>query len=458
MSGSATYALAGTVGKLTGLVTIPVLTRTLGQADYGLVDLAVGLIGLAAIVGGMSAELPAATIVAREPARRKTVLTTYLVTAAGLGLCLGLGMLMASDWIAGSLWRQADAVWIVVLAGLATPLTATQWAAWNIHRIHDRPSAYAVLSTADLVMKATAMVVAALVTGSVVVIVGVYVAATVAGTGLGLWSIRDSADRPDFSVAWPLVAGGAPFTVIAVASIIALYAVRATVAQIGLAEVGNMAVSLRLAGLLALPLAAFQLAWGPASMASSPSRETQATIGREVLVIIVAGSLAALALSLISHESILLIAGAAFAGAEQSLPGLAISTVLGTAFFMLSVATSVRQTGRRRIVTAAILGAAIQVGVTSALLDAGVQVAIGMGALAGPSAALLLVIWTTDGVSFDDRIRIALAVTMLGAIGIALLVMVPVVPFVARWIVATATAAVLCGAVFAVLRSRRWEP
>lgn len=455
---SATYAIAGTVGKLTGIVTVPVLTRTLGQADYGLVDLSVGLIGLAAIVGGMSAELPAVAMIARRPTSRAHVVTTYLTSAAAVATLLGVLIAAASGWIALRLWNHSEATFIAALCGVSVPLTAIQWATWNVHRIDDAPRRYALFSTADLILKATLLTAVALAFRSAGAVVAAFVAATAVGAVAGAWSVRRSLARPQLSMVRSLASGGVPFMLISVGSIASVYAVRAVVAQAGLSEVGDMAVSLRLAGLLALPLAAFQLAWGPANMGQPAGEETQRSIGRATVMLVSVGGAGAIALSLTGPEAVLLLAGSRFDGAATSLPGLAISTVLGTAFFMLSVGAATRSGATGGIMLATAVGALIQVGTTSSLLELGPQVAVSIGAMVGPGASTLLVVGPSLSFRHRAGIHVALSVAVLSSLGLGLLYLMPVVPFVARWSVAGVIGVALGFLVFRVARPHRDSP
>lgn len=454
MAASATYSIAGTVGKIAAFVTVPIVTRALGQAEYGLVDLATGLIALAAIIGGMSAELPAAALVAGQPTRRASIFGTYLAGAACLGTVLGVGVIVASDMVVHVLWRYSGPNTIGVMTGLAIPLTAVQWGTWNVHRVENRPRMYAALSTADLVLKAGAIAVAAVISGSATTVVAVFLASTATGAVVGLWSVRSVARQPDATLVRPLLLGGVPFTVTAVASIAALYAVRSVVAQYGLAEVGDMALGLRLAGLLALPLAAFQLAWGPIGMTAPASTATQSAIERTSLMLLAIGALAAGALTLAAPDAVMIVAGSAFSGAVLSLPGLAISSVLSTCFFMLAVAASTMQSGRTPIVVAAGVGAALQVVVTASLVDLGPQSAVAVGALIGPATAVGLVVATTSALGRGGRIRVVLATIAMVVIGLGLLQLVQTAVPATRWALTASAlvAVVLIGA--ALLRHR----
>src|ERR671914_195385 len=73
---SVLYGLAGAIGRAAALVTVPILSRTLAPADYGLADLATALAALVQLVVSFSGDIPAARLRALAPdsAARRAVI------------------------------------------------------------------------------------------------------------------------------------------------------------------------------------------------------------------------------------------------------------------------------------------------------------------------------------------------------------------------------------------------
>jgi O-antigen/teichoic acid export membrane protein len=189
-----------------------------------------------------------------------------------------------------------------------------------------------------------------------------------------------------------MIVGGSLFTVIAVAFVAAAYAVRALLSgEVGGAAVGQMGVAVRLASVLALPLAAFQFAWAPPSMAADQSPASRRMFKQSTLGVLVVGGLAALIIAAFSPEAVTILAGAAFAPAAEAAAGLAASTVLAAGFFMLGVAISAARAGLQYAALAAVAGAALQLVVTAvSIAPLGDQAAVGTGSVVGYAAAVLI--------------------------------------------------------------------
>ena len=88
---SALYGLAGALGKAVALLTVPILTRILTPAEYGLADLANAFAGVLAIVATFAGDIPAARLMgsATTAVGRRTILSSYVwasVAAGGRGL------------------------------------------------------------------------------------------------------------------------------------------------------------------------------------------------------------------------------------------------------------------------------------------------------------------------------------------------------------------------------------
>lgn len=451
---SALYSVAGALGKVGALVTVPFVTRALGRSDYGLLDLATALVALATMIGGFSAELPAARFASAEPGRRRQVLATYVSTVTLLSLVIAVSLAAAASFVAKSIWQAPDAAPLVVISAGAIVLTAIQVASWNVHRLHARAGTYAVLSIIDMTLKVSLILVVVALGGRVSSIVIAYVAVAAVGAGLGLWTIRHDLGWPISRSLMPrLLAKGAPFTVTAVAFVVAGYGVRGIVAEAGsTSAVGEMAIGLRVASVLALPLAAFQFAWAPIGITADQSASSRHAFFGSIFRLITVGGLAAVAVSALSPEVIGIVAGSEFSAGADAVSGLTMATVLNTAFFMVAVASSAAEMSMWAVAMTALGGGALQVIATATLATALPEMAaVSVGAALGNAAALgtLLVLLRGHAV---EHWRLIVAATGV-AVAVTLIMQVLLTsgaPPIVRWPVGLGA-----GILMALLLARR---
>ena len=458
---SALYGVAGAIGKAGALITVPIVTRALGPAEYGLLDLSTALIGLATLIGGLSAELPAARLAAEHPERQAATFTTYAATVIAITSMIAIALLVANEFIASVVWNQPTAGPLVITASGAVILTSIQLATWNIHRLQDRPVAYAVLSMIDIGLKVILITAVAIAGSQAGGIVAVYLAVSGIGAVAGLWSVRRDLKWQILPAAIrPMVVGGAMFTVIAVAFVAAGYAVRSLLSsEVGGAAVGQMGVAIRLASVLALPLAAFQFAWAPPSMAADQSPASRRMFKQSTLGVLVAGALAALVITAFSPEGVLILAGSEFTPAAEAVAGLAASTVLAAGFFMLGVALSAARAGLQYAALAAVGGAGLQLLVTAvAIAPLGDQAAVGTGSVVGYAAAVLITLAYGRSRLLDAPWLIVAATLAITAVAIAMQTAVVLDLTFLRWVVGAASAIAFAFVVGGNLRTLSAKP
>jgi len=433
---SALYSVAGALGKVGALLTVPVVTRALGRSDYGLLDLATALIAMATVIGGFSAELPAARFASAHPERGRQVLATYVGTVTVLSAAIAAAVALAAPLIADSVWEAPDATSLVLLSSAAIALIGVQLGAWNVHRLHARAGAYAVLSIIDMGLKVSLILAAVLLGGGVEAILVAYIAAAAVGAILGIWTIRGD-------LYWPLslpfvprlLGGGAPFIVTAVAFVVAGYWVRGLVAEAGsTSAVGEMAIAVRIASLLALPLAAFQFAWAPVGMTADQTPASRNAFFGSIFGVIAIGGLAAVGLSAFSPEVVRFFAGTAFAAGVDAVPGLAMATVLTTAFFMLAVAASAAEMSIWVVAITAAGGGALQVIATALLIGLLPEMtAVSLGAVLGSAAAVITLLALRGG-AVDRSPLIGAATAAAVALTVMLqMLLAPDTPDYVRW-------------------------
>ena len=104
--------------RLCGLVTLPLLTRTLGSDGYGVVIGTASLAGLGGAIGSLGLSYHVGRIVGRgESPESRRLLRQLLILAGTTGLCLAGAMAFAAPLLNGLLFGHADGRTAIMLLG-----------------------------------------------------------------------------------------------------------------------------------------------------------------------------------------------------------------------------------------------------------------------------------------------------------------------------------------------------
>lgn len=390
-SDTAWYSVAGAVGKALALLSVPFLTRALGPGDYGLVDLATATSGVLAVVAMFSGDIPAARVAARAAGAsdRSRTYTEYVVAVAFLGVALAAIVIFFAQPVADVIWSSPGADGIVILSAVLIPVSSVRAALVTLHRLEGDSRRFAVLATVDIVgqlafavgLVAIGMGPMGAVTGFVAGSTLALIATTVSSRGLlaGSFDPRSAAD---------LIVRGVPFLPAFVAFLAADLVARSLVSdRLGQAAVGEVGIAIRIASVLALLIAAFQLAWSPRAAAVTIDDETKQVFSRTLVTYSVIAGLTCIALASVGPEIISIVAGDRFDGGSAALPGLAVAAMLAGTHFILSIGSLAK--GQTWMVAAsALAGAAVQILVTAATVSQLGLWAVGFGAVAGRAASV----------------------------------------------------------------------
>jgi O-antigen/teichoic acid export membrane protein len=387
------YGLAGGLGKALALITVPILSRTLGPGDYGLADLAIGFSALAVTVVMFAGDIPAARLRGRAPsaAERQVIITNWVVATVVVATLATLLLVPFAGLLAADIWAEPGQSGLALLSILLIPIAATQAALANVLRIEGRAVASVSMAIVDLVAQlglAIALVLAGL--GPTGVVLGF-----IAGSTIGLVAAAVVAAPhfvPDLRLrlAAGIVTAGLAFLPASTVTIAAEYVVRSEVALVaGTAAVGHFAVAIRLASVMLLVSAAFSLAWGPHGLQRRPGAETTRVFGAVLELFTVGAVAAAVAGAALAPEIVVLISGPGFLPAAEALPGLILAAAMTGVFSVLVIAAGMED--RRRVVPiAAIAGGVAQVVLTAVLIGPLGLAGVGIGALAARSLSIAL--------------------------------------------------------------------
>jgi len=391
VSEAALYAIAGAFGKIAALITVPYLTRELSPDGYGLVDLAISTAAILQLFAAFSADIPTIRMAAgaTDKDARRAVLGSYVLTTMLGSTILTLLLIPLSPLAAETLWSAPGQGILAATAFLLVPVSSGQAALVTVQRIERRPGVFAILAAIDLVAQlGLAVLFVAIGMGPFGVLLGF-----ILGSALGFTAAL-AATRRYLSLtlgrAIPLIRGGLPFLPSVLAFTFADGAARFITANLlGVAEVGVLAVAIRLASVMALASAAFSLAWGPYGLALRPSPSGGRVHG-DVLVWF--GSLMAagtVALGSFAPEVALLVAGEDFAAASLVMPILLLGAGLAGPSYVFTTGAGILERGAS-VAAAAVVGAAVQIVGSFLLLPVMGLQGYGYAALAGRMVTLVL--------------------------------------------------------------------
>lgn len=329
LAGGAAYQSASLVSAALALITLPLYTRKLTPADFGLAETLLTFIILASIV--LRAGLGEAFVRAwyqRETAEDRAALTrtalagVVAATTAAALLCLA-GAGPVSELL---LAREDPQLFRVAVLGL--------WAFTNLEmayallRVQEARRTYLRASLANVLLTValTVTLVVVLDQGAPGYLAGNYGASAV--ILLAVWWSQRTVIRgpgPRFAVPGPLLRFGIP-TVPAEAAVFALNVVdRAYLLRSqGAASAGLYALAVKLSTIVIVTVRAFQLAWPP--LAYSVKDDDEA--GRLYAVVctwyVVVTGLVVAGLTLLGRWLVDLLAAPQFASAYQALPWVSL--------------------------------------------------------------------------------------------------------------------------------------
>jgi O-antigen/teichoic acid export membrane protein len=151
---SVAYTLASLVGPGTGLVLLPVYTRFLSPADFGLIALLEVLSLLLATVFslGMTALVPFVYVDEQDTFARRRCLGTLLIGVTGVNAVMSVLVLGAGESLIGWLLPSVSFTSFVPIL-VATAFLEPYWiVAGSTLQIQERAPAYAVLSAARILL------------------------------------------------------------------------------------------------------------------------------------------------------------------------------------------------------------------------------------------------------------------------------------------------------------------
>jgi O-antigen/teichoic acid export membrane protein len=423
------FAIGGIAGKLVGVILLPIFTRTLAPAEIGGLDVLLTLGAALTFTLLLGLDVAGLRLYFDQPddeARRHLFGTWFAIALATTGIA-GLAMVVGSGAISTALFGSTDhdaaveAVAVSVIAGTVQIIVLT------VLRAQGRAGWFAFVSGGVLVLYAIlAVILLNLWRPDTASVIAAYALALVIFATSGTFLVRQVVlGMPRVSAGRELLRLGLPLAPAVAVAYIADFVIRTVLlGSSGAEQVAFLAVATRFASVVALVVAAIQLAWLPRAYGLGTSDAARMRIAMDARWIVAVACLVALAVAISAPPIVELVAGPDYL---DSLPALAFTIVgiLGTTlYFVAQVPSAVaRRTSDLGIATLAAAGLAVGLNLLFAPLwrSAGTAAAVGVGQF----AAALIVGWLgRRRLAYPfDWLRIGACTAVTSAVVVAALVL-----------------------------------
>lgn len=338
LAGGAAYQASSVLSAVLALVTLPLYTRALSRADFGVAETLLTFIILASILLRLGlGEAFVRYYFTHEPGAERerlarTTTATVLLTTTPVAL---LGAALAgplSELLLG--FQEAGLLRIAVL-GLWS-FTNLE-VAYALLRVDERRRTYLTAAVTNVLLSVmlTVTLVVGLDQGARGYLAGNYLASALVLLGLW-WVLRGRIGvRPEMALG-PLLRFGAP-TVPADATVFALnvidraYLLRSQSA----AAAGLFALSVKLATAVILAVRGFQLAWPPLAYSIDDDERARRFYAAVATWFVVASGLVVAALTLLGRWVVRLLAAPEYFAAHEALPWVALAWAMYGLFLVL---------------------------------------------------------------------------------------------------------------------------
>jgi O-antigen/teichoic acid export membrane protein len=354
---SAVYGLGSLVSRFIAVLLLPVYTRFLSPADYGLIETLIALSAILTVLlaaGVKSAFFRFYFDEPDEPGKRRVIRTSFWFTMAmgTAGLVAGLVLAGPISKLLFDTGEHADLV-RAAFVGLWAHVNYEQMT--SLFRVEQRSTAYlvATLINLGLTVGATVLLVVVLEKGPIGVIVGNFTGTLLVYAGLLAYR------REQLGLEWdrPLLREMNSFGMPLVPSALFLWALNFSdrfflVKLAGPREVGLYSIGVRLASAIVLLLAAFRTAWPAFAYSIEDDREAARTYAFVLTYLVAVTSWMALALGVLAPWLVQLLTTEEFYSAERVVAPLAFAAAAFGAYIVVVIGIGrARRTRSNWIVT-----------------------------------------------------------------------------------------------------------
>ena len=333
---TAIYATGMILSRVAAFVMLPLYTRVLTTADYGLLQLLDVIVEVAGILvsAGMVAAVTRYYFKAAEPGAQAAVLSTgwALLTALNVG---GMALLLlASPFIFETVLKGAGSIDLVHIAAVNFVASALPVIPLALMQIQQRAGVFLVATTSRLILQIGLNVffLVGLDWGPRGVIVSTFISNIALGIPLSIWMLRQTGIRFDWPAARNLQRFGVPLQFAAAAMFILAFGDRFFLQEWrGLSEVGIYSLAYQFGFLLSgVGSTAFLQAWNPQrfQLMALPRAERDARYNQGLLYFSLTVVTLMVGISLFARPALMILAKPAFWPAADLVPLLVLCYVL----------------------------------------------------------------------------------------------------------------------------------
>ena len=420
------YGFASVASSVFAIFLIPLYTRVLSPADYGLVALVTALTGVVStfVVLGLDSAAGRWFFDDGDDARRGAVISSWFWCQLGVSTAAAAVIVVAAPWIGRRISDSPAASLTVTLAALSIPfatfrVVAALWLRCN--RLAWRASGFLTFAALSSVLPSAVLVLlfSQRVPGVFLGRLAGAVATAVFGLTILRGRIRPRQISPD--VLSGMVRFGLPLIPTALAAWITASSDRIILnVMLGESAVGIYSVAVSVAAVVALFTGAFDYAWGPFAFAKVHEPGGPELVSATLSWFTIVSCCLATAISLFAPEALRILTTPKFYGAASAVPYLAFSFV---AFGLMSlVAIGANIAKKSSIVAASIgLGALINIAFNIALIPLmGRDGAAAATLLAYLGAACVMYVWSQRHFVIPYRLSHVVIVALWSGVAVAI--------------------------------------
>ena len=426
LTGGAAYQASSIAAAVLAVLTLPLYTRALSRADFGIAETLLTFIILASILlrFGLGEAFVRYYHAQPDAPARDRLAATAVVAVLATSTAAALAAVAAAGPLSSLLLGFEDAA-IMRIGVLGLWAFTNLEIAYALLRVDERRRTYLLASLTNVVVSVglTVTLVVILDQGARGYLFGNYAGSTVVLLGLW-WNLRARIALRvpgPLAVLGPLLRFGVP-TVPADATVFALNVIdRAYLLRTqSAAAAGVFALSVKLATAVILAVRGFQLAWPPLAYSITDDERARRFYAAVTTWFVVVTGLVVAGLTLLGRWVVRLLAAPEYFEAHEALPWVALGWAMYGLFLVL-VTIGGRAGVTTRNFPAALAGVAVNVVVLLALVEplgiAGAGIAL-VAAYAVMIAVLHLLTRRLFSVPFDWR-RLAHAVALLAGVAVA---------------------------------------
>lgn len=217
------YGIGILVGRALSFVLLPLYTRYLSPADYGVIQLVELTFDILTLVAGSRLAVGVFHFYhkASASAERGTVLSTALMTISAGYLLVGLLAFLAAPQLSGIVFSSAQYTDVIRIAAASFPFQGMMIVPLAAVRVYERPRLFVALNTGRLLGQAILNVVflVGLDMGIASFFASNLITSAVLGAGTTIWMLRSSGTRFSWESARALTRFGVPLVVTQLATL-----------------------------------------------------------------------------------------------------------------------------------------------------------------------------------------------------------------------------------------------